>query len=132
MSAQDPSRIRAFEATELDPVAFSHADHVEMACEMLRAYGFADACAKYSSAIQALARKANAPKKFNATITFAFMSLIAERMATVPHEDYQDFIAKNMDLRSKTVLEKWYSPERLNSEMARQVFVLPDMGQGAA
>ena len=66
------------------------------------------------------------PRKFNATITLAFMSLIAERMATTQYVDYDDFITSNPDLLSKDVLEQWYSPERLSSILARSIFLMPD------
>ena len=55
-----------------------------------------------------------------------FISLIAERMATTEHRNYDEFIARNGDLKSKDVLRRWYSPDRLNSDAARRVFLLPD------
>ncbi|MGI9412757.1 MAG: hypothetical protein ACR2PM_03770 [Hyphomicrobiales bacterium] len=118
---------RSFEAQDLDNSAFRHLDHIGVAYEMLRRYDFIEASARYADNIRALAAKAGAPGKFNATITLAFMSLIAERMATTDHAGYDDFIAKNGDLRSKNVLEKWYSPARLSSELARDMFLLPDI-----
>ncbi len=119
---------RSFEIGELDPAAFKHTDHVAVAYEMLGAYEFLEACNKYASSISALAERAGAPKKFNATITLAFLSLIAERMASGEYKNYEEFIAQNQDLRSKNVLERWYSPERLNCDTARAVFLMPDAG----
>ena len=116
----------SFEAHSLDNSAFGHLDHVGVAYEMLRRHDFVDATARYAENIRALAAKAGAPEKFNTTITFAFMSLIAERMTSGDYADYDDFIARNEDLKSKHVLEKWYSPERLNSAAARRMFLLPD------
>ena len=55
------------------------------------------------------------------------MSLIVERMETTGHHGYESFIAANSDLKSKDVLRKWHSPQRLQSAVARRVFVLPDV-----
>ncbi|MCP5082402.1 MAG: hypothetical protein GY948_11970 [Alphaproteobacteria bacterium] len=126
MSASSTALVRSFETGGLDPAAFKHADHVAVAYEMLGAYEFLEACSKYASNLRALAKRAGAPMKFNATITLAFMSLIAERMASREYENYEEFISHNADLRSKNVLEQWYSPERLNSDAARAVFLMPD------
>jgi len=119
---------RSFEAQDLDASRFRHMDHVGVAYEMLKRHEFIEATAKYADNIRSIAEKAGAPDKFNATITLAFMSLIAERMATTEHRDYDDFIACNGDLKSKDILQKWYSPERLHSASARQIFLLPDGG----
>lgn len=120
---------RSFEAHDLDASAFRHLDHVGVAYDMLRDDDFIDAAAKYAESIRTLATKAGAAEKFNATITFAFMSLIAERMKTTDHAGYEDFIGQNQDLMSKDVLEQWYSPARLRSDLARHVFLLPDISQ---
>jgi len=117
---------RSFEAQDLDASRFRHMDHVGVAYEMLKSHDFIDATAKYAENIRSIAAKAGDPEKFNTTITFAFMSLIAERMATTEHKSYDEFIARNSDLKSKDVLRRWYSPDRLHSDEARRVFLLPD------
>lgn len=121
--------MRSFEAGKLEPAAFKHTDHVAVAYEMLGAYEFLEACSKYAGNIRALAEKAGAPMKFNATITVAFMSLIAERMVSGNYETFEAFIFDNQDLQSKNLLERWYSPERLNCDTARAVFLMPDAGR---
>lgn len=126
MTAQYRELARSFEAREVDPVAFRHREHVAVAYEMLRKHDFIEAAVKYGDNIQAIASKAGVPRKFNTTITFAFMSLIAERMATNEQTDFDSFIATNEDLLSKQLLLTWYSPERLQSELARGLFLMPD------
>jgi len=128
MPVSSTALTRSFETGELDPAAFKHTDHVAVAFEMLGSYEFLEACSRYASNIRALAGRAGAPKKFNATITLAFLSLIAERMASEEYKNYEEFISQNQDLRSKNVLEQWYSPERLNCDTARAVFLMPDPG----
>ena len=127
MSTSTQDLARAFEAGALDPAAFLHRDHVAVACDMLLRYDFLEATARYAAGLRSLAATAGVPEKFNATITLAFLSLIAERMRTTEHADYDDFIARNRDLLSKDLLGEWYSPERLRSDLARRVFLLPDV-----
>lgn len=126
MSSKYPELTKSFEARDIDTSAFRHLDHIGVAYEMLRKYPFIEAAVRYGENINIIATKAGAATKFNTTITFAFMSLIAERMATTDHADNDDFITRNQDLLSKDILEQWYTPERLRSDLARKIFLMPD------
>ncbi|MEP5632206.1 MAG: hypothetical protein ABJP79_10035 [Tateyamaria sp.] len=116
---------RAFEAHAIDNTMFRHAEHVQVAYDLLGKYDFIDAAATYAKGIRALATKAGAPQKFNLTITYAFMSLIAEQLATKPHRGFKEFVSENPDLMSKSVLARWYTDDRLHSDNARSMFLLP-------
>lgn len=116
---------RSFLTRELDNSSFHHREHVLVAYELLRNLSYTDAAFEYATGIRTLAAKAGAPKKFNATITYAFMSLIAEHMAMDKDDDFEDFAERNPELFSKNLLERWYEPERLHSDFARQAFLLP-------
>lgn len=117
---------RSFEAHDIDATQFQHPEHVQVAFELLNKYDFIDAAATYAKGIRSIAAKAGAVNKFNLTITYAFMSLIAERLSWAPQDDFSDFVAQNPDLMSKAVLAKWYAPDRLLSETARSVFLMPE------
>ena len=117
---------RSFEDCDIDASAFGHIDHIGVAYEILRTYDFLNASLKYSECINTIATRAGAGQKFNTTITLAFLSLIAERMEASRHETFDKFIAQNQDLLSGNVLARWYSPERLRSDLARTVFLMPD------
>ena len=132
MPASSTDLTRSFVAGDMNPSRFSHRDHLAVAYDMLSAYEFLEACSRYAASIRTLAGKAGAPMKFNATITVAFLSLIAERMAMEDYGSFEDFIADNADLESKQMLETWYSPERLHCDVAREVFLLPDPCQSPA
>ena len=119
---------QAFEAHTIDNTMFSHAEHVQVAHDLLGRYDFIDAAATYAKGIRALATKAGAPHKFNLTITYAFMSLIAERMATKSHKNFKEFVSANHDLMSSCVLARWYPNDRLHSDNARSIFLLPEVG----
>ncbi len=131
MTGRAESLLRGFEARSLDTAAFRHREHVAVAYEMLRRHDFIEAAARYGEGIRALAAKAGEPRKFNTTVTLAFMSLIAERMATTAHADVEAFIAANPDLLSKALLERWYPPERLGSDLAREVFLMPEAARAS-
>lgn len=126
MTSSTAQLLKGFEAQTLDPAGFKHRDHIEAAFEMLRRYDFMEASAKYAASIRGIAEKAGVPEKFNATITTAFLSLIAERMESGRYDDFNAFEAANGDLASMAVLDRWYSKERLTSDTARRLFLLPD------
>ncbi|MEM6638979.1 MAG: hypothetical protein AAF610_03670 [Pseudomonadota bacterium] len=120
------SLLQRFEALEIAPQDFHHEEHVRVAFAMLRQHDFVDACARYARTIRAMAAGAGAPEKFNTTITFAFMSLVAERAAKTPSQDIEEFLAANPDLLDKHLLRRWYSDKELSSADARARFILPD------
>lgn len=121
------------ERGELDPAEFSHADHVELGFRYLERFDFATAVTRVEGAIRQVAGAAGAPDKYNATITWAYMAIIAERMHTGPAATWDQFRAANPDLfeAGLSLLLRYYSRERLMSDTARRCFVLPERaGQG--
>lgn len=123
-----PSVTRDFLAATLDAGTFGHADHVRVAWDLLHHHDFLAAADLYLRGIAAIADRAGAPQKVNLTITLAFLSLIAERMAGRPGQDFAAFAADHPDLMRKDLLAGCYSPERLHSDTARRLFLLPDAG----
>ncbi|RVU39269.1 hypothetical protein EOI86_08510 [Hwanghaeella grinnelliae] len=127
MTMTSENLFAAFEAQTLDPACFKHRDHIAAAFEMLRRYDFVEAASKYAVSLRAMAEKAGAPEKFNATITLAFLSLIAERMEEgADTDDFAAFEKANSDLESIDVIGRWYSKERMTCDAARKIFLLPD------
>ena len=121
-----PPDLTQFLRGEIDE--FHHADHVRMAFEILHRHDFFDAAKSYSSALKQIAARAGKPAAFHMTITVAFLALVAERMAETHHEDFLSFAAANPELLDKTVLARWYPPERLQTAIARATFILPNPG----
>lgn len=117
--------LQRFESSQLDAAEFDHAQHVRAAYEMLTTYPFLEAVTRYTRAIQAMALSVGVPEKFNLTVTLAFLSLIAERIDSALEPGFEKFIRNNRDLLKKEILGRWYSKERLQSELARKQFVLP-------
>ena len=121
-----------FEAGQINPASFDHRAHLEVAFHLLERHEFLDALTRYARTIQTMARSAGAPEKYNATITCAFLSLIAERKAEFGHGSFETFLDGNADLLESNPLLKWYSADRLCSESARSYFLLPDRHDTAA
>ena len=118
--------LERFERGRLDPARFTHREHVRMAYEMLRRYDFPESALRYANGLRRLCARIGRPEKFHQTVTLAFLCLIAERLAAGVPQDFAAFAAANADLFERGALERWYSPQRLASEVARGTFVLPD------
>lgn len=122
----DCPELERFLRAEIVPSEFPHRGHVHAAFEMLERHDFPETVLLYSRTLRAMAEKAGRPEAFNQTVTIAFLSLIAERMAGAPAADFTAFAQANPDLLEKSVLSRWYAPERLASALARRTFLLPD------
>ncbi len=118
--------IEQFEAGDVNPEQFDHEAHVHMGWLYAQAFEFADAIARFDSALRRLTAQLGVPGKYHATITWLFLVLINERAQ--PGESWNGFRSRNESLirDSKTTLERYYSKERLFSDAAREHFVLPD------
>ena len=121
-----PRKLAAFLHNEIDNTTFRHADHVHVAFEILGRHNFPESLAAFSRALRSIAARAGNPGAYHETITVAFLSLIAERRAVGKYSNYAAFADANADLLDKSVLKRWYAPERLQSDIARQTFVLPE------
>ncbi|MEP2532780.1 hypothetical protein [Shimia sp.] len=111
----------------LDPQDFSHRAHVAVAWEALEQGEFFTASARFVAGLRRLVEAAGVPEKFHATITHAFMSVIAERRHANPTPDAATFLDQNPDLLNGTFLTSRFSPETLASPLARTVPLMPDL-----
>lgn len=121
---------RRFERLELDPATFGHREHVRAAYGLLAATPFAEATQRYVATLRALT--AAVPDKLHLTVTIAFLALIAERMhapgveTAADLEGFEAFAAAHPELLSPDALAPHYTRGRLDSPLARRVFLLPD------
>jgi hypothetical protein len=118
--------LEMFSRGEIDNRAFRHSDHLRVGFEMLKAHDFSTASYKFSAGLKTIAARAGNPGAYHATITLAFLALIAERSAMGCFDNIEDFVRGNPDLMDRAVLERWYTSERLQSDVARRVFILPE------
>lgn len=119
-------KLQKLSSGTLDPREFRHLDHIGVAYEALSRHDFFEAAFELASGIRRLAARAGAPDAFNATMTWAYLSLIAERMQTTEHRGAEDFIERNPDIADWAVLASLYSKRRLTSDLARSTVLLPD------
>ena len=124
MAADLPPELAAFPQGYVDGANFHHSDHVRVAFEMVRRHDFLEAAQTYARGLRAIAARAGNPDAYHETITIAFLALIAERAEGF--DSYDAFAAANPDVLDKSVLTRWYAPERLASAAARRTFLLPD------
>ena len=118
--------LKAFLGGKIEGRNFRHADHVRVGFDLLRQRNFPDALAAYCAALKGMAARAGNPGAYHETITVAFLSLIAERSAAGQYASFEAFVGDNPDLMHKGILERWYAPARLLSDIARKTFVMPD------
>lgn len=118
--------LRAFEAGEIEPADFPHREHVRFAYEMLGYYALGETLLRFRRGLNHLARKAGKPQLYHETVTVAFLAIIGERRARTRAQEWAGFIAANPDLLDKNLLLRWYSKSDLESDLARQVFCLPE------
>lgn len=124
----DAAFVAAFRDTSLPTSAFHHRDHVRMAWLYVREHGAAEAGPQFTVDLQRFARAKGVPGLYHATITGAYIALVAERMLDTPAPEWGAFAAAHPDLLAwkPGVLDGYYSPERLWSAAARAQFLMPD------
>ena len=125
----DRDFLDAFEAGTLPVASFHHRDHVRAAWLLLREESPATALDRFSAALKRFAAARGKTGLYHETITWAYVLLINERVQRGGRSfDWEDFASANPDLLTwhPSVLERYYTPETLGSDLARRAFVLPD------
>lgn len=103
---------------------FNHRAHLRLAFILLRRARFLEACIAMRETLQTLALRAGKPGLYHETMTIAFMSIVAERIADGDAATFDELLARNPDLSDRALLQRYYPPEILASARARQQFVL--------
>jgi hypothetical protein len=101
-----------------------------MAFAYLRQYSALEALERFCTALKQFAKAQGKADLYHETITWAYLLLIHERMSRAAQtQTWEQFASANPDLlRWKDgVLEKYYAEETLRSDLAKRVFVFPDL-----
>ncbi len=125
----DDEFVAAFENCSLPLTCFRHPDHVKMAFLYLGRFPPLEALQRFTISLARFATAHGKTSLYNATITWAYMLIIQERLARAGHrQTWLEFVADNADLlnRNDSVLNRYYREETLRSEFARSTFVFPD------
>jgi hypothetical protein len=121
--------IQEFEGGATPAESFHHVDHVRLAFAYLSRYPALEALEKYSAALKRFAAAQGKATRYHETITWIYLLLIRERMARAGcAQTWEEFAAHNPDLLiwKGGVLATLYHQETLDSDLARNTFVLPD------
>ena len=122
----DDEFLLALEKCELPESDFGHAAHVRAAYLYLRAEGFAGALERTRRAIRNFARHLGKPERYHETITVAYLALIQQhRCQRGDGGGWAAFERDNPELLQPGLLLEYYPKAQLESDLARQVFVLP-------
>jgi hypothetical protein len=129
----DREFVDAFEACAIPSSDFHHADHVRLAWIYLRECPLLEAIERFTTSLQRFATHHGVPGLYHETITWAYLLIIHERMQRDDSpKDWESFRTANRDLFNwkPSVLDRYYAPGTLKSDLARRTFVLPDAGTG--
>ena len=125
----DEELLARFEDGSLPNGAFHHEQHVRVAWMFVRRYGMPDALGRFSQALKRFADAKGVVGLYHETITWAYLLLVAERIARGPGESWERFAGDNQDLLTwkPSILDRYYAPGTLRSDLARRTFVMPDL-----
>jgi hypothetical protein len=126
----DQELIEQFEDGTLPIEGFHHREHVRTAFLYLTKYPVLEALQIFSRTLRRFAEARGKPQLYHQTITWAYIFLIQERMARAgSKQSWEEFARDNPDLLvwKDGILTRFYRSETLTSELARTVFLLPDL-----
>ena len=124
----DDAFLQAFEACQLDPGKFHHADHVRLAWLYIQRYGARVAEVRLLEGIPKFAKRAGAPQKFHHTATIAWARLVAAACCESNScGSFYLWIKRHPELLNKHLLNEHYSAGRLESSEARRGWIDPDL-----
>jgi hypothetical protein len=126
----DQELIEQFENGTLPNEGFHHREHVRTAFLYLTKYPVLEALQIFSRALRRFAEARGKSQLYHQTITWAYIFLIQERMARAgSKQSWEEFARDNPDLLvwKDGILTRFYRSETLTSELARTVFLLPDL-----
>ena len=125
----DAELVSAFEDGTLDPSAFTHRRHLQVAWYYLRRHGFAAGGAELCKHLRNFVANVGAAAKYHETITWAYLALLNEEMElrSPAGESFDAMIARRPDLldHRNGAFSRRYRPAELQNPDARRVFLLP-------
>lgn len=128
--ATDKDLVDRFEDGTLAPECFHHREHVRIAFLYSMKYPVLEALEVFSRTLRKFAEAHGKPQLYHQTITWFYVFLVQERIAkTGTNQNWDEFASRNPDLLvwKEGILTRYYRAETLASDMARAVFVLPDL-----
>jgi hypothetical protein len=106
---------------------FGHRQHVHLTWLAVRRFGTDAAVDVVSEGIQRTTRYAGAPRKYNATISRAWVELVGHHVGQAGAADFDSFADQHPALLNKKLLTRFYRSSTLASDSARTGWVQPDL-----
>ncbi len=123
----DDALLNAFLATTISAKDFHHSEHVRVVWKLITTVGQDSARERFGAALVRLAQAHGADQLYHETLTRAWVELIAAAVLQTPAaRTSEEFLAANPALLDRSILDRFYSPELLASEAARQGWITPD------
>ena len=110
-----------------DADRFGHRQHVRLTWLAVRRFGSSAAVDLVSDGIRSTARYAGAPQKYNATVSRAWVELVAHHAHETDTQDFDAFADHHAALLDKRLLTRFYRPATLAGAQARTGWVEPDL-----
>ena len=118
----DEEFLRAFHSGELPASSFRHGDHLRLAWLHLHRVPADEALERVRSGIQCFAAHHGVSHIYHETLTTAWVRLLA----THREPDFAQFIRENEHRLNRDLLYRFWTPDALNSEAAKQEWLAPN------
>jgi hypothetical protein len=118
----DDEFLEAFHSCRLENCEFRHADHLRLAWLHLRRAPFEAALGSVRTGIQRFAAHHRVAHLYHATITTAWVHLLA----THHERSFEEFLRQNDHKLTIDLLHQFWTPELLAGEEARTEWTPPD------
>jgi hypothetical protein len=106
---------------------FGHREHLELAWTYLRMYPCDEAGEAMVEAIRHVARLHGAEQKYHETMTRAWLHFVAVHVQRWGADSYEQFLQRNPMLLDRRLIERFYSPGLIRSDLARTTWSPPDL-----
>jgi len=124
----DEDFLRAFEDLSFPADQFHHREHIRVAWLYLKSSDATRAAELMTAGIRRFANHHGATQKYHHTLTLAWIRLVAAALVETPEgQTFQQFLGEHAELADKDLLKKYYSPELLQTNAARESWVEPDL-----
>jgi hypothetical protein len=123
--SSDEELMAGFEAGSLP--AFPHADHVRLTILYLARHGRQETERRLFEGLRRFATAKGVPEKFHVTMTIGWIDLVDD--ARRKHPDASEpaaLIGRCPELLNRDALLRFYTPDRLLSDAARERWIAPD------
>ena len=118
----DEEFLRTFHSCELPAACFRHGDHLRLAWIHLHREPMDQALKSVRTGIQRFAAHHGVSHIYHETVTIAWVRLLASHCES----DFAQFMTENEHRLNLRLLHRFWSPDALNSEAAKRVWLKPD------